>query len=735
MSEAIFFSRTKKGRTQFWIQDPQGLISDWKFIPNRHMSLEEKMNAITRLVIIIFIIMLILKYKHALPFLIVTLVLIVFLYYAQRRRIDRMKGSILKSLIKADIRNGVSFDAHPLNLLYKKYGRLFSAECDDPEELQLEFERLKENSFSHSYSDAELNYSDVEPKHDYVPLGSFDRFRVKNGRGGSDHTPDQQTGQPDDQDYYAQAGNEEVEEQNDEDDNDQDDQDDYPVQGMKSKSAAKRNPRRPYPATVPASLEVKSSNYGKVFNTDPRYQKFSQRFQGHPEEQLPDVQPTPAVNPDNVEVDPVDSNPSKKKYGAKQQNQEDVYKQSASGNTKTRGIKYQNDKPTPVHPVQPAINSDEQTLEQARGILQKGIYRQEDKYLGLTPEELNIIQQAKNIKRNQELLLAQEEAINQQAIKDARLTRQNEQARQQLYQNSQSANSLIGRNKGTISNDVNSTDRRSINGLQEQPRQQFQQNAQGPDVLIKRSQRPVAKDQLEVDRKSNLMKSFQGGPKVNYKNYAQRIPVTKAQGYKTKNFNDVETNFRNAGESRNPEQKYIAQKDIAQRGARRVVETPQETSIFQRSRVQQSLQEVEEVEEVLADESEEHSNEEEIVESEEEPAVLVETAKPRKFYPSNYNPVVGNDILLDNHVRTKSGGKLKVEAKNEDQKSNIKVSSGRARYLPGRSKVNFASRTNQDPSRPKSSDFMFQQAARLSKILQVKERDRTDRQSQINSMF
>jgi hypothetical protein len=95
----------------------------------------------------------------------------------------------------------------------------------------------------------------------------------------------------------------------------------------------------------------------------------------------------------------------------------------------------------------------------------------------------------------------------------------------------------------------------------------------------------------------------------------------------------------------------------------------------------------------------------------------------------------GSEILVNNVMRTKSGGKSKVEAKAEVPVSETRSGAGKARYLPSTQRKPVPKWGNQDPTRPKSSDYMFQQAARLSTILKVKQRDRTDRQSQINSMI
>ena len=203
------------------------------------------------------------------------------------------------------------------------------------------------------------------------------------------------------------------------------------------------------------------------------------------------------------------------------------------------------------------------------------------------------------------------------------------------------------------------------------------------------------------------MKSFQGGPRVNYKDYANRIPVTKFQGYKTQNFNDTQA-----------ANKYY---------------------------VNAADEDDEIADEVESGEDIDDGSDEELIQDN-QPMVSVtsenqltdnkpEDNKPKRFFPSNYNPMSGSEILVNNVMRTKSGGKSKVEAKAEVPVSETRSGAGKARYLPSTQRKPVPKWGNQDPTRPKSSDYMFQQAARLSTILKVKQRDRTDRQSQINSMI
>ena len=67
---------------EFWLERPSCLFSDFRFIPNRDMTLEEKLNCITRLVILVFIVLLLYgRSREATYFLLIALVVIIALYY------------------------------------------------------------------------------------------------------------------------------------------------------------------------------------------------------------------------------------------------------------------------------------------------------------------------------------------------------------------------------------------------------------------------------------------------------------------------------------------------------------------------------------------------------------------------------------------------------------------------------------------------------------------------------
>ena len=82
---------------RFWVEDPLALLTDFTLIPRAKMSLEQKMNVITRIVIIVWILLLVVKYRHATVFFLATLLVIVLIYYSRKRHEERIER-ILKRL-------------------------------------------------------------------------------------------------------------------------------------------------------------------------------------------------------------------------------------------------------------------------------------------------------------------------------------------------------------------------------------------------------------------------------------------------------------------------------------------------------------------------------------------------------------------------------------------------------------------------------------------------------------
>jgi len=74
---------------KFYLENFGALLSNIQVVPMPDMNLAEQLNALTRLVIIIFIIMLLFNFKYSMQFLIISLLFIIIIYYIQRKTMER----------------------------------------------------------------------------------------------------------------------------------------------------------------------------------------------------------------------------------------------------------------------------------------------------------------------------------------------------------------------------------------------------------------------------------------------------------------------------------------------------------------------------------------------------------------------------------------------------------------------------------------------------------------------
>lgn len=70
--------------SKLWLENPLNLFCDYRLIPKEKESIEKNMNSITRLVIIICLILFLVGFKHTILFLLISLLMIIILYYMQR---------------------------------------------------------------------------------------------------------------------------------------------------------------------------------------------------------------------------------------------------------------------------------------------------------------------------------------------------------------------------------------------------------------------------------------------------------------------------------------------------------------------------------------------------------------------------------------------------------------------------------------------------------------------------
>ena len=73
-------------KNKFWLENPVQLFCSYDLIPLDSMSLSEQMNALSRLVFFVSIILLLLGFKQSILFLLISLVFIIIIYYIQKMK-------------------------------------------------------------------------------------------------------------------------------------------------------------------------------------------------------------------------------------------------------------------------------------------------------------------------------------------------------------------------------------------------------------------------------------------------------------------------------------------------------------------------------------------------------------------------------------------------------------------------------------------------------------------------
>lgn len=73
-------------KNRFWLERPINLFCDMSIIPLDNMNISEQMNSITRLIILVFFVLLLVNFKYSLLFFLISLLLIIILYYIQRNQ-------------------------------------------------------------------------------------------------------------------------------------------------------------------------------------------------------------------------------------------------------------------------------------------------------------------------------------------------------------------------------------------------------------------------------------------------------------------------------------------------------------------------------------------------------------------------------------------------------------------------------------------------------------------------
>lgn len=88
--------------TKFWLEEPCILITDFVVIPTSSMTKNQKLNALTRLVLIGSAILYAIDYKHWLTFLVASLMIIIFLAYGIKDSSNSVKQTDIVEPVNDD---------------------------------------------------------------------------------------------------------------------------------------------------------------------------------------------------------------------------------------------------------------------------------------------------------------------------------------------------------------------------------------------------------------------------------------------------------------------------------------------------------------------------------------------------------------------------------------------------------------------------------------------------------
>jgi hypothetical protein len=77
---------------EFWLENPCNLFSSVNILPKTYLSFEEQCNAVTRMILVIYIAMVLAKFKYSLIFLINSIFFIIIFYYLQKNTMSITEG-------------------------------------------------------------------------------------------------------------------------------------------------------------------------------------------------------------------------------------------------------------------------------------------------------------------------------------------------------------------------------------------------------------------------------------------------------------------------------------------------------------------------------------------------------------------------------------------------------------------------------------------------------------------
>ena len=79
-------------KNKFWLENPVDLFCNCIFVPNKNMKLSEQMNALTRLVLIIFFLLLPVNTNLSIVFILISLFFIIIVYYIQKGTMNNIEN-------------------------------------------------------------------------------------------------------------------------------------------------------------------------------------------------------------------------------------------------------------------------------------------------------------------------------------------------------------------------------------------------------------------------------------------------------------------------------------------------------------------------------------------------------------------------------------------------------------------------------------------------------------------
>ena len=177
-----------KCKKKFWFDNVSELFSDNNVIIRYNMSIEDKMNSLSRIVICIFFLLLILKFENSFLFLIFSLLIIIIIYYINKKQMEQESYEAFS--IQSNIRNNeTTFEQKDYN---RPYSNPYKVNYPNPYKVNQNYESFNNpaqptdvRSQLSSYNNPKSNYTlvsqnqNIQPKQFSRPMYLFEN-RTKN---------------------------------------------------------------------------------------------------------------------------------------------------------------------------------------------------------------------------------------------------------------------------------------------------------------------------------------------------------------------------------------------------------------------------------------------------------------------------------------------------------------------------------------------------------------------------